>query len=116
METQNTLEELLLTGAGGGLGRILRTKLKPFSRALRLSDITPVDAGANGEAVICDLSSLGLQTPAAVATVIAMVINVGAFSSGINQWIKTSLENGSLNTIYKQYHGNDPSPAVIKGQ
>lgn len=56
METQNTFEKLLITGAAGGLGRVLRTRLKPFARTLRLSDITPVDAGANEEAVICDLA------------------------------------------------------------
>ncbi|NYT76679.1 NAD(P)-dependent oxidoreductase [Alcaligenaceae bacterium] len=56
METQNTFERLLITGAAGGLGRVLRSRLKPFSRTLRLSDITPVDAGTNEEAIVCDLA------------------------------------------------------------
>ncbi|KAA0888651.1 transporter substrate-binding domain-containing protein [Pusillimonas sp. ANT_WB101] len=47
---------------------------------------------------------------------IALPQNNPELKAWLNQWIKTNLENGNLNTIYKQYHGNDLSPAVIKGQ
>jgi uronate dehydrogenase len=43
------LERLLLTGAAGGLGRELRTRLKPHCRWLRLSDIADLGAAGPGE-------------------------------------------------------------------
>jgi uronate dehydrogenase len=49
---------LLLTGAAGGLGRVLRDSLKPLCNTLRLSDIAPM-APANSaaeEVQPCDLS------------------------------------------------------------
>lgn len=49
---------LLLTGAAGGLGKVLRDRLKPYAQVLRLSDIAPM-AEASGDAeeiVVCDLA------------------------------------------------------------
>jgi uronate dehydrogenase len=40
---------LLLTGAAGGLGRVLRPRLKPWCTTLRLSDIADLGAAASGE-------------------------------------------------------------------
>lgn len=49
-------ERLLLTGAAGGLGRVLRPRLKRLCRVLRLSDITAMDpAGAGEETVVTPL-------------------------------------------------------------
>ncbi|MBS7777555.1 NAD(P)-dependent oxidoreductase [Acidovorax sp. CCYZU-2555] len=42
-------QRLLLTGAAGGLGRELRTRLKAYSQVLRLSDIADLGAPAQGE-------------------------------------------------------------------
>lgn len=51
------LGRLLLTGAAGGLGRVLRQSLKPFARSLRLSDIADLGPAQTGEeTVICDLT------------------------------------------------------------
>lgn len=51
------LERLLLTGAAGGLGRILRESLKPFARVLRLSDVAAMPpAGPAEEVEPCDLA------------------------------------------------------------
>ena len=49
---------LLLTGAGGGLGKVLRERLQPFAEILRLSDIAPMApaAGSHEEVVTCDLA------------------------------------------------------------
>ena len=48
---------LLLTGAAGGLGRMLRVRLKPFARVLRVSDREPLGAAGAGEEVVpCDLA------------------------------------------------------------
>jgi len=43
---------LLLTGAGGGLGRELRRRLKPYCETLRLSDRVDVGPAAEGEEVV----------------------------------------------------------------
>lgn len=48
---------LLLTGAAGGLGKVLRETLKPHASVLRLSDIAPLNAaGSHEEVVVCDLA------------------------------------------------------------
>jgi uronate dehydrogenase len=48
---------LLLTGAGGNLGKVLRTRLKPYTDTLRLSDISQLEAAGPGEEIItCDLA------------------------------------------------------------
>ncbi len=51
------LHKLLLTGAAGGLGQVLRQGLKPFARSLRLSDVAAMRAAdAQEELVPCDLA------------------------------------------------------------
>jgi uronate dehydrogenase len=51
------LERLLLTGAAGGLGRVLRESLKPFARVIRLSDVAAMSPAAPAEEVEpCDLA------------------------------------------------------------
>lgn len=56
MDISQTFDRLLLTGAAGGLGTVLRDTLQPCTRILRLSDIVPVQAGPDQEAVTCDLA------------------------------------------------------------
>ncbi len=52
------VHRLLLTGAAGGLGKVLRERLKSFAEVLRLSDIASLApaADAHEEVVPCDLS------------------------------------------------------------
>jgi uronate dehydrogenase len=48
---------ILLTGAAGGLGRVLRERLARYADILRLSDIAPIDAAREGEeSMPCDLA------------------------------------------------------------
>src|SRR3546814_18280151 len=48
---------LLVTGAAGGLGTVLRHRLRPYADILRLSDISPMPPANQGAEVIsCDLS------------------------------------------------------------
>lgn len=49
---------LLLTGAAGGLGKVLRESLRPCAKILRLSDIAEMApaAGEHEEVQICDLA------------------------------------------------------------
>ena len=55
--TAPSFNRLLLTGAAGGLGRVLRSSLKPLTRILRVSDIVAMDPPVAGEeAVRCDLA------------------------------------------------------------
>lgn len=52
-----TIERLLLTGAAGALGRVLRQGLKPYTGALRCSDIAAMEPAGPGEEVVpCDLA------------------------------------------------------------
>ena len=52
------LSRILMTGAAGGLGKVLREKLKPYAETLRLSDISEMAPAQSGseEVVTCDLS------------------------------------------------------------
>jgi uronate dehydrogenase len=57
--TQSTrsFKRLLLTGAAGGLGRMLREKIKPWTQIVRLSDIAELSVAQEGEEVVrCDLA------------------------------------------------------------
>ena len=49
---------LLLTGAAGGLGKVLRETLRPYANIIRLSDIAPIEppAGPHEEVVQCNLA------------------------------------------------------------
>ncbi len=51
------VKRLLLTGAAGGLGQVLRERLTPLSTILRLSDIADLGEAKAGEEIIrCDLA------------------------------------------------------------
>ena len=58
MSETTTIHRLLLTGAAGGLGQVLRERLAPCAAVLRLSDIAPMAsaAGPHQEVVPCDLA------------------------------------------------------------
>ena len=50
------INRLLLTGAAGGLGKVLRPRLGSMATTVRVSDVADVgDAGAQEEIVRCDL-------------------------------------------------------------
>jgi uronate dehydrogenase len=50
-------KRILLTGAAGGLGRILRDRIKPWADVVRLSDLAAMgEAGPGEEIVQCDLA------------------------------------------------------------
>jgi uronate dehydrogenase len=58
--TTQIFDTILLTGASGRLGTVLRKGLAPLCRVLRLSDVVEVkDLQPNEEAVICDLGDMG---------------------------------------------------------
>lgn len=48
---------ILLTGAGGGLGKVLRPRLQAYADVVRLSDIVDLGPAGEGEEVVtCDLA------------------------------------------------------------
>jgi len=50
-------KRLLLTGAAGGLGRVLRERIKPWADVVRVSDCSDLGpAGAGEEVMQCDLA------------------------------------------------------------
>ncbi len=50
-------KRLLLTGAAGGLGKILRERIKPWADVVRLSDIGDLGEAQEGEEIVqCDLA------------------------------------------------------------
>ena len=57
---QGRSSRLLLTGAAGGLGKVLRPRLKAYADLLRVSDIGAMDPAQAGEEVVaCDLADAG---------------------------------------------------------
>jgi uronate dehydrogenase len=55
--TAPVYRRLLLTGAAGGLGRMLRPAMRAWAAQLRVSDIAPLEVAAAGEeCVACDLA------------------------------------------------------------
>ena len=61
-EAPAPFKRLLLTGAAGGLGRVLRPRLKSRCEFLRLSDIADLGRAAPGE----ELVNAALEEPEAV--------------------------------------------------
>jgi uronate dehydrogenase len=56
MNEQQQYRRILLTGAAGGLGKVLRRRLAPFAGVLRVSDRMDLGPAAPGEEVVlCDL-------------------------------------------------------------
>ena len=71
---------LLLTGAAGGLGRVLRPRLKACCEWLRLSDIADLGTAAPGE----ELRPVALQDKAAVLSLldgVDAVVHLGGIST-----------------------------------
>ena len=55
--TGKPFKRLLLTGASGGLGRVLRERIKPWADIVRLSDVAELAPAGPGEEVVqCDLA------------------------------------------------------------
>jgi uronate dehydrogenase len=64
-------KRILLTGAAGGLGRILRERIKPWADIVRLSDIGDMVEAREGEEIVqCDLADK--------AAVLALMVGVDA--------------------------------------
>lgn len=50
-------KRILLTGAAGGLGKVLRDRIKPWADVVRLSDLADLGVAREGEEIVqCDLA------------------------------------------------------------
>lgn len=96
------LSRLLLTGAAGGLGKVLRESLRPFADVLRLSDIaamTPAQ-GTHEEVVPCNLAD-----KAAVDALVAgcdAIVHLGGVS--VERPFEEILE-GNIKGVFHIYEG-----------
>lgn len=71
-------ERLLLTGAAGGLGKVLRERMRPWTRVLRVSDVAALAPHNGDECVVCDLAD-GRAVDSLLRGVQA-VVHLGAIS------------------------------------
>lgn len=74
------LQRLLLTGAAGGLGKVLRERLVPYADRLRVSDIAALGEarGPHEEVVPCDLADR--QAVAALLQGCDAIVHLGGVS------------------------------------
>ncbi len=71
---------LLLTGAAGGMGQVLRLGMRPFAQVLRLSDIKPLGTAQTGEECVpCDLADKAAMQ--ALLSGVDAVVHMGGVSS-----------------------------------
>jgi len=78
--TSLRFERLLLTGAAGGLGRELRSRLKAYCATLRLSDVADLGQAAAGE----ELRPAALEDRAAMLSLlegVSAVVHLGGVST-----------------------------------
>ena len=55
--SEKPFKRILLTGAGGGLGQVLRDRIKPWADVVRLNDVKDIGPARAGEEImLCDLA------------------------------------------------------------
>lgn len=80
MPLPTPIPRLLLTGAAGALGRVLRPALKPHATILRVSDRAPLgDAVPGEETIACDLADAAAVR--ALLTNVDAVVHMGGFAT-----------------------------------
>lgn len=101
MAPETRIPRLLLTGAAGGLGQVLRSSLKPHATILRASDIAPMAPAAAGEEVVpCNLAD-----KAAVDALVAgcdAIVHLGGVS--VERPFEEVLE-GNIRGVFHIYEG-----------
>ena len=88
---------LLLTGAAGGLGRVLRPRLKACCDVLRVSDLAPLSPADEGEEVV----QAALQDKDAVVSLlqgVSAVVHLGGLST--EQPFEDILQSNILGTYH----------------
>jgi uronate dehydrogenase len=73
-------KRILLTGAAGGLGQVLRERIKPWAEVVRLSDVADLGAAGPGEELVqCDLADR--QAVLALLEGVDAVLHFGGIST-----------------------------------
>ncbi len=102
----NKINRLLLTGAAGGLGKVLRPRLATLCNTLRLSDVSSLgDAAPNEELMPCDLGDCAAML--SLLDGVDSVVHLGGMS------IDGSFEpilNANIRGVYNLYEA-----ARVKG-
>ena len=102
----NKINRVLLTGAAGGLGKVLRPRLAPLANKLRLSDVANLgDVGPDEELVHCDLGDFDAML--ALLDGVDSVVHLGGMS--IDGPFEPIL-NANIRGVYNLYEA-----ARIKG-
>lgn len=97
MATDKPFERLLLTGAHGNLGKVLRPRLAELATVLRVADLHDCGPAGSGEEVVtCDLADAG-AVDAMVAGCDA-IVHLGGISTedSFQRIVRTNIE-GSFN-------------------
>lgn len=93
------MQRLLITGAAGGLGKVMREKLRPLAKTIRLSDISDMgEAAAHEEIVPCDLGD-----EAAVLKLVEgcdAIVHLGGVST---EQEFDKILNGNIKGVYNLY-------------
>ena len=99
MSVPQTYNRVLLTGAAGGLGKVLRERLKPFARVLRVSDREDLGEALPGEEVVrCELGDAAAVS--ALVEGVDAVLHFGGIS--LEQKFDTILESNIVG-VYNLY-------------
>jgi hypothetical protein len=102
---------LLLTGAAGALGTVLRQRLKPHARILRVSDIESMGDAQDGEEVVpCDLADK-LAVDRLVAGCDA-IVHMGGIS--VERPFEDILE-ANIRGAFHLYEGSAPPRRAARG-
>lgn len=97
----NKIKRLLLTGAAGGLGKVLRPRLKTMADVVRVSDVADLGAPAAGEETVrCDLGDY--EGMLALLDQVNAVVHLGGMS--IDGPFEPIL-NANIRGAYNLYEG-----------
>ena len=99
MDTPVSYRRLLLTGAAGALGRVLRPAMRAWAPALRVSDIADLDPPeGNEEAMACDLGEA--RAMAKLLDSVDGVVHMGGISTD-KPW--EPILNANIVGVYNLY-------------
>ena len=92
---------ILLTGAAGNLGKVLRESLPAHCEHLRISDKDPMeDVGRHEEAIVCDLADA--DAAMALTQDVDMIVHMGGQSLE-RSW--SNILNANIIGFYNIYEG-----------
>ncbi|BBB58530.1 MULTISPECIES: NAD-dependent epimerase/dehydratase family protein [unclassified Undibacterium] len=110
--TEKPFNRILLTGAAGGLGKVLRERIKAWANIVRLSDIADLGPAGEGEEVVqCDLADKAAVL--ALMEGVDVVLHFGGISTEANfEAIMHANIQGTYN-IYEAVHKHNVKRVVF---